>query len=106
GQSGDQVETPSLVSAVLEYSMAELRQSDDGNWSFALGPIGLQDTNLPAMTYSQIRNRLNQAHQGHAQSLRDSAAPILEEAQKRGFGVNGNGVDDLLFPLANEEYRR
>lgn len=106
GQSGDQVAPPSLVSAVLEYSMAELRQSDDGNWSFALGPIGLQDTNLPAMTYSQIRNRLNQAHQGHAQSLRDSAAPILEEARKRKFAVNGDGVDDIMFPLANEVYRQ
>lgn len=106
GPSGEEVAPPSLVSAVLDYSGAALRQSDDGNWTFSIGPLGVSDTNLPAMTYSQIRNRLEQAYQGHDRSLRASAAPILDLAQKRGFAVNGTGVDDLMFPLANQEYRR
>jgi hypothetical protein len=105
GHAGEEVADPSLVSAVLEYAGAALRQSDDGNWSFAIGPLGLSDTNLPAMTYSQIRNRLEAAYKGRSQSLREAAGRISTEADKRGFGLNGSRVDDLLFPLANAAYR-
>jgi len=106
GLEGAAVAEPSLVSAVLEYAGASLRQSDDGNWSFAIGPLGLTDTNLPAMTVSQLRNRLESAFKGRDEFMRGEAARFGEEAKKRGFGINGTGVDDLLFPLANAEYRR
>jgi len=106
GPDGSEVAAPSLVSTVLEYAGAQLRQSDDGNWSVSLGPVGFSDTNLPAMTYSQIRNRLEQAYQGRAKALGSQLQGIGADASKRGMGVNGTRVDDLYFPLANEAYRQ
>lgn len=105
GNAAD-VAPPSLVSAVLEYSGAALRQSDDGNWSFSIGPLGISDTNLPAMTYSEIRNRLNDAHRGHDESLSGVMANYAELAKTRGLQINGSRVDDLVFPLANATYAR
>jgi len=104
GPDGAEIAPPSLVSTVLEYAGAQLRQSDDGNWSFAIGPLGISDTNLPAMTYSQIRNRLEQAFQGRDKFMRAQLAQIGAEAQKRGFGINGPRVSDLMFPLADAAY--
>lgn len=100
------VAPPSLVSAVLEYSGAALRQSDDGNWSFSLGPLGISDTDLPAMTFSELRNRLNDAHRGHDESLSGVMQNYAELAKARGLQINGSRVDDLVFPLANATYAR
>lgn len=95
-----------LTSAVLEYAGAQLRGSDDGNWSFSIGPLGLSDAAVPTMTFSQLRNQLNAAFRGRNEFMRAQLGRYGAEAQKRGFGINGTNVDDLLFPLANEAFPR
>lgn len=102
--AGEEVAPQALISAVLEYTGAQLRQSDDGNWSFSLGPLGFSDPNVPAMTFSQLRNRLDQAYQGRDEFMRGEAEGYAAEAKKRGFGINGTRVNDLMFPLANAAY--
>jgi hypothetical protein len=56
------------------------------------------------MTYSQLRNRLNSAFQGRNEFMREQLGRYGQEAQKRGFGINGARVSDLLFPLADAAY--
>lgn len=103
---GDANAPASLITEVLDYAGAQLRQSDDGNWSFRIGPVGFGDKAVPDMTYSQLRNQLEQAHQGRDRFMRASADELNKQAQRRGFAINGTGVDDILFPLASAVYRQ
>lgn len=103
---GAAIASPALTSAVLDYAGASLRQSDDGDWSFSLGPIGLRDKAVPTMTYSQLRNQLDAAQRGRDEYMRGEIANYAELAQRRGLGINGTRVDDLVFPLANATYAR
>lgn len=104
--NGSDVAPPSLVSAVLEYSGAALKQSDDGNWNFSIGPLGISDTAMPAMTFSELRDRLDTAFEGRDAYMRTELGNMAAIAQRRGFGINGTQVDDLVFPLANAAYRQ
>lgn len=103
---GGQAAPNAMTSAVLEYAGAQLRASDDGNWSFSIGPLGLSDAAVPTMTYSQLRNQLNAAHQGRRAFMDEQAMALGEQAKKRGFGINGAQVSDLLFPMADAIYRQ
>lgn len=104
--NGDANAPPALVTEVLDYAGAQLRQSDDGSWSFRIGPVGFGDKAVPDMTYSQLRNQLEKAHQGRDRFMRASADQLNAQAQKRGFTINGAGVDDILFPLAGAVYKQ
>lgn len=106
GIAGDEVLPPSLVSAGLEFAGAALRQSDDGNWSLGIGPLGISDTNLPAMTASQLRNRMNAAYRGRQEVLNGAAQTLVDAGKLRGMGVNGSNIDDLYFPLASQVFQQ
>jgi len=101
----DENASPALVTQLLQYTGASVRASDDGNWTLNLGPIGLGDNAVPTMTYSQIRRQLEQSHQGRDQFLSGEVANIAGLAGKQGFGINGESVDDLVFPLAGQVYQ-
>lgn len=103
---GAAVAPPSLVTAVLDYAGSALRQSDDGSWSFSFAGLGLTDQAVPTMTFSQLRNRLDQAQQGRSESMNGTLQQIGQLSQKRGFGINGTDVNDLMFPLAEAAYRQ
>lgn len=106
GGDGAAAAPNALTSAVLEYAGAQLRGSDDGNWSFSLGPLGLGDAAVPTMTYSQLRNQLGAAFRGRSQFMQEQLGRYGALAEKRGFGINGTNVDDLLFPAANSALPR
>lgn len=106
GGDGEQVAAPALTTMVLDYAGASLRQSDDGNWGFSFGGLSIGDKAVPDMTYSQLRNQLNAAREGRDQYLRGQLEHIGGLAKKRGFGINGAEVGDLLFPLADAVYKQ
>jgi hypothetical protein len=105
GHEGAEIASPAVTSAVLDYAGASLRQSDDGSFSFSIGPVGFRDKDVPTMTYSQLRNQLNQAYDGRRQSMMAVSGTIGELAKRQGFGINGTEVTDLLFPLADQARR-
>lgn len=98
--------TNAQTSAVLEYVGAQLRGSDDGNWSFRLGPLGLGDAAVPTMTYSQLRNAMVAARRGRRQALDGAAQELSKRAELQGFGINGSRIGDLIFPLADAHFSR
>jgi len=102
---GEEIAPSSLVSTVLDYAGAQLGVSDEGRWSFKLGGIGLGSQSIPSMTYSQLRNRLDAAHQGRASSLQGAASEIIEQARLEKFAVNGTEVTDVVFPLADQIHK-
>lgn len=101
----DEIAPNSVISAMFQFAGAQLRGSDDGNWSFSLGPVGLSDAAVPTMTYSQVRNQLNAARDGRMEVLNRLTSGLTENATRQGFGINGSSVDDLLFPLASAQFK-